>query len=51
MQTLGVIEHSISVHQAGVHYTWRMYDVGGAVRAFLILNKGRFSNEAFIFLF
>ncbi|KAF5385985.1 hypothetical protein D9615_002621 [Tricholomella constricta] len=30
MQTLGVVEHSLSVHQAGKEYTWRMFDVGGA---------------------
>jgi hypothetical protein len=31
MRTLGVVEHSLSVHQGGIEYTWRMYDVGGAV--------------------
>jgi hypothetical protein len=32
MRTLGVVEHSLSVKQGGTDYTWRMYDVGGAVR-------------------
>jgi len=30
MKTLGVVEHSLSINQAGKEYTWRMYDVGGA---------------------
>ncbi|KAG5640732.1 hypothetical protein DXG03_007379, partial [Asterophora parasitica] len=30
IQTLGVVEHALSVKQAGKDYTWRMYDVGGA---------------------
>ncbi|GLB36979.1 putative G protein alpha subunit [Lyophyllum shimeji] len=30
MKTLGVVEYSLSVQQAGRDYTWRMYDVGGA---------------------
>ena len=39
MRTLGVVEHSLSVKEGGSDYTWRMYDVGGAVcLASLFLN-------------
>jgi hypothetical protein len=31
MRTLGVVEHALCVKQGGTDYTWRMYDVGGAV--------------------
>jgi hypothetical protein len=31
LQTLGVTEHSFDINFAGTHYTWILYDVGGAV--------------------
>jgi hypothetical protein len=31
LQTLGVTEHSFDINVAGTHYTWLLYDVGGAV--------------------
>lgn len=31
LQTLGVTEHSFDIDIAGVHYSWLLYDVGGAV--------------------
>lgn len=30
LQTLGVTEHSFDINVAGTHYTWILYDVGGA---------------------
>ncbi|KAI9511193.1 G-protein alpha subunit [Russula earlei] len=30
LQTLGVIEHSFDINVGGNHYTWLLYDVGGA---------------------
>jgi hypothetical protein len=31
LQTLGVTEHSFDINFAGTHYSWILYDVGGAV--------------------
>jgi len=31
LQTLGVTEHSFNINVAGTHYSWLLYDVGGAV--------------------
>lgn len=31
LQTLGVTEHSFDINFAGTHYSWLLYDVGGAV--------------------
>jgi hypothetical protein len=31
LQTLGVTEHSFDINFGGTHYTWMLYDVGGAV--------------------
>jgi hypothetical protein len=31
LQTLGVTEHSFDINVGGNHYTWLLYDVGGAV--------------------
>lgn len=30
LQTLGVTEHAFDINHAGIHYTWILYDVGGA---------------------
>ncbi|KAH9978910.1 G-protein alpha subunit [Lactifluus volemus] len=30
LQTLGVTEHSFDINFGGTHYTWMLYDVGGA---------------------
>jgi hypothetical protein len=32
LQTLGVTEHAFDINVGGNHYTWILYDVGGAVR-------------------
>jgi hypothetical protein len=34
LQTLGVTEHSFDITVAGTHYTWILYDVGGAVSCY-----------------
>jgi len=39
MHTLGIVEHSLSLQQGGKDYTWRMYDVGGAVRVFSLTSE------------
>jgi hypothetical protein len=31
LQTLGVTEHAFDINYAGTHYSWILYDVGGAV--------------------
>jgi len=32
LQTLGVTEHAFDINVGGNHYSWILYDVGGAVR-------------------
>lgn len=32
LQTLGVIEHNLTINTGGSIYDWKLYDVGGAVR-------------------
>lgn len=43
LQTLGVTEHSFDINVAGTHYTWLLYDVGGAVSFFYVLVSTRCS--------
>lgn len=31
LQTLGVTEHAFDINYGGTHYSWILYDVGGAV--------------------
>jgi len=50
LQTLGVTEHSFDINIAGNHYTWILYDVGGAVSCYHSCLYPVFVDVSYLFL-